>query len=104
VSGNLKWQVIDRYDQELGFHVREIGREQFKIDHYIPLCMGGSNKPENLWPQHHDVYEITDPLEALSCEKMAAGVLMQKDAVELIKQAKNHLEEVPQIIEKLQAM
>lgn len=96
VSSGQKAAIFQKYDQ-LGYRTRSMKRQAFKIDHYIPLCAGGSNDSRNLWPQHESVYEITDKLEALICEKMAAGRLRQKDAVQLIMQAKNHLNEVPEI-------
>ncbi|WP_413581475.1 hypothetical protein [Bdellovibrio sp. HCB288] len=90
------------YDQQLGFHTRQMNRQDFKIDHYIPLCMGGSNDIKNLWPQYKEVYEITDPLEGLLCEKMAQGKLLQKDAIQIIMRAKNNLSEVPAIFARVQ--
>lgn len=96
VSTDTKGGIFQKYDQ-IGFRTRSMKRQAFKIDHYIPLCAGGSNDVKNLWPQHESIYEITDKLEALICEKMAAGRLKQKDAVDLIMQAKNNLDQVRQI-------
>jgi hypothetical protein len=88
VDRELKAKVFDNYTR-LGFELLEThDRAEFKIDHYIPLCMGGSNDEENLWPQHREVYELTDPLEQESCNKMAQGRLLQKDAMRLIREAK----------------
>ena len=103
VDTGTKKDIFVKYDQ-LGFRTRSMDRRQFKIDHYIPLCMGGANDERNLWPQHSTIYTITDPLEQLLCEKMAAGKLLQKDAVALIKEAKNHLDEVPSITSKVEAL
>lgn len=97
VDTSLKREVIRDYDQKLGYKIQTMDRQAFKIDHYIPLCMGGSNSRDNLWPQHRSVYEITDPLEQLLCEKMAAGVLRQADAMDLIRKAKNNLDQVDDI-------
>ncbi len=93
---------FQEYDQQLGYQTGQMNRGEFKIDHYLPLCMGGSNHSDNLWPQHRTVYEITDPMEPLACEKMAAGLLKQADAIELIQQGKNNLKEVPRILLLLQ--
>ncbi len=103
VSTGEKAAIFQKYDQ-LGYRTRSMKRQAFKIDHYIPLCAGGSNESRNLWPQHQSVYEITDKLEALICEKMAAGRLRQKDAVALIMQAKNNLDEVPEIHDHLNSL
>jgi hypothetical protein len=81
-----------------------MNRGDFKIDHLIPLCAGGANSEENLWPQHKSVYAITDPLEPIVCQKMQDGKLLQADAVKLILQAKMHLEEVPAIIKQVKAL
>jgi hypothetical protein len=97
VDSQLKRDLFVKYDQ-MGFRTREMNRMDFKIDHLIPLCMGGSNNENNLWPQHKSIYNITDPLEPLLCQKMANGRLLQKKAVEYILNAKHHLDEVPRIM------
>ena len=104
VASELKWDIIDAYDKNLGYHIRETGRNEFKIDHYIPLCMGGSNERENLWPQHVTVYKQTDMMEQIACEKMSAGRLLQRDAVEMIKRGKNNLSQVPEILRHLKTL
>jgi hypothetical protein len=96
VSSGTKKEIIRSYDSTLGFSVEKSGRDHFKIDHYIPLCMGGSNDDENLWPQHESVYKATDPLEQ--------GRLLQNKAVELIRRAKADIHEVPAIIEWVRAL
>ena len=98
VTSTTKNALILKYDQELGFHIETMDRKDFKIDHFIPLCAGGSNDPSNLWPQHKSVYEITDPVEPLICDKMATGKLNQADAIKLITTAKTNLEEVNNVI------
>ena len=104
VSVTTKEEIISHYDRQFGYKIEQLPRGDFKIDHYIPLCMGGDNDVSNLWPQHMSVYEITDPLETLLCEKMAQGRLAQKAAVTLIMQAKNYLDTVPNIVRKAQAL
>lgn len=104
VESDLKRELIREYDQKFGYSIESMDRQKFKIDHYIPLCAGGSNEADNLWPQHVSVYTITDPLEALICQKMSDGVLSQKDAVDTIRNAKNNLAEVPEIISRVQSL
>jgi hypothetical protein len=104
VSYDTKIGVINEYERRFGYNIMQTGRGQFKIDHYIPLCMGGSNESNNLWPQHMTVYEITDPLEEALCTAMADGKLKQADAVNFIKQAKNHLDEAPGILRRIRAL
>ncbi|WP_413289026.1 hypothetical protein [Bdellovibrio sp. HCB337] len=97
VSPALKRQIIANYDKSFGYNIEGMDRKNFKIDHYIPLCMGGSNDITNLWPQHVSVYTLTDSLEEALCEKMDLGRILQKDAVILIKKAKNNLNLVAEI-------
>lgn len=103
VSPSQKKDIFAKYDQ-LGYRTRSMNRQAFKIDHYIPLCAGGSNDESNLWPQHESVYQITDSLEQLVCEKMAQGHLKQRDAVAYIREAKNNLDEVPKIFAEVQSL
>jgi hypothetical protein len=98
VSTDVKVEVIRVYNQELGFNIQADTRADYKIDHYIPLCMGGANSPENLWPQNRWVFQQSDPLEPLLCQKMAEGRLKQKDAIDLIMKGKNDLSQVAAII------
>src|SRR5688500_1500919 len=50
VSTSTKREIIEEYDRRYGYHIGEMNRQEFKIDHFIPLCMGGSNGRRNLWP------------------------------------------------------
>ncbi len=104
VDSQTKNSIIHAYDVNRGYRIESMPRGQFKIDHFIPLCMGGSNDRDNLWPQHKTVYQITDPMEPLLCQKMAEGKLSQADAIEMIKQGKTHLDQVPDIIAKANAL
>ncbi|MES2963394.1 MAG: hypothetical protein V4760_05855 [Bdellovibrionota bacterium] len=101
VESQLKRDIFREYDSELGFKTRSMDRQSFKIDHYIPLCMGGSNDRDNLWPQHVSVYTLTDPMEGLACEKMAEGSLEQDRAIELIKRGKNDHSQIDAVLEEL---
>lgn len=104
VDSSEKYEVIENYNRELGYNITRKNRPQFKIDHLIPLCAGGSNNKDNLWPQHQSVYNITDPVEGLACQRMAEGKLTQKRAVELIFEAKNNLDRAADVIDQLQSM
>lgn len=104
VDSYTKNAVIAKYDKLFGFSIRQMNRGEFKIDHLIPLCAGGANVEENLWPQHKSVYNVTDPLEPLVCEKMAAGRLKQAEAIKLVLQAKLNLDQVTNIIKQIKRM
>ncbi len=99
VSWETKEAIIHEYDEKFSYSIAKMPRGEFKIDHLIPLCAGGSNDVSNLWPQHKTVYIITDPLEPVICSKMAQGRLKQKDAVNLIIEAKTNLDRTKKIID-----
>ena len=104
VDDGMKAGVIREYDQQLGYHIQQMNRQDFKIDHFFPLCAGGSNNSNNLWPQHKSVYSVTDPLEQIVCVKMEAGRLKQADAIQILIRGKLHLDEVPELFAKVKAL
>ncbi len=101
VSTSLKNRVIRDYDSKLGFDIGDLDRDSFKIDHYIPLCMGGDNAQSNLWPQHESVYAHTDLLEMQLCLALERGLLTQNETVDQITTAKNHLDDAAAMLEAL---
>lgn len=104
VDTSLKNQIIREYDEELGYSIRQMNRQEFKIDHFIPLSIGGSNDKENLWPQHRTVYEITDPLEQHLSNKIVEGRISQAEAIRVIREAKLNLGRVPELIDFVTAL
>lgn len=96
----LKEQVFNEY-RRAGFVIPVNERSSYKIDHFIPLCAGGANTFENLWPQHKTIYEITDSLEVLACDKLKQGKISQRNVVMLIKKAKMNLREVRSVRDQL---
>ncbi len=88
VNSDLKWLIILKYMKKYNFTVDNSNRIDFKIDHFIPLCMGGANSAKNLWPQHKSVYRVTDPVEVALCQKLALGKMTQQQAIEKMKQVK----------------
>ncbi len=102
VDSSMKSKVIQEYMQKIsGFNITFANRNEYKIDHYIPLCMGGANTITNLWPQHMSVYKYTDSLELNICKELELGKITQAVAVLKIKFAKNYLQ---QVIESPDAM
>lgn len=101
VSPALKWEIIEMYSKKYSFTVDETNRENFKIDHYIPLCMGGSNEVQNLWPQHKSIYEISDSLEVQLCKKLAEGEISQQYAIKKIKEGKNNYLQIPALMREI---
>ncbi len=95
VSASMKWGVIAVYMKYIsGFAITSQNRSQYKIDHYIPLCMGGANTASNLWPQHMTVYSYTDIIEEDLCKELELGAISQVQAIAQIKFAKAHIEEL----------
>jgi hypothetical protein len=92
VSSSLKNLVIQTYDETHDYQIAKMNRADFKIDHYIPLCMGGDNHAGNLWPQHKTIYDKTDRLEGKLCELMSRALMTQAEAIDRIKYTKLNLD------------
>lgn len=84
VDGETKADIFVMYDREFGYETTKMNRGAFKIDHLIPLCMGGSNEISNLWPQHVTIYQNTDPIEPFLCDVLSTGRIKQAEAVQLV--------------------
>ena len=104
VSLDTKREIFEAYRKKLGYTLPPQRRSDYKIDHLIPLCAGGSNEKSNLWPQHKSLYRLTDTIEALGCEKLSQGKLKQKDFVELIKKAKKDISTAPTILKDIKRL
>ena len=59
--------------------------DQYEFDHYYPLAIGGSDAPENIWPQRLDAARVKDKLEDQLYHRLAAGTITQADAVAAIR-------------------
>lgn len=103
VDPTLKADVFREYREE-GYRLNPKQRDDYKIDHLIPLCAGGSNKESNLWPQHISIYTQTDPLESLGCEKLRAGKIKHRHLVQLILSAKRNTSLVPSTLKYLSGL
>lgn len=103
VDTRIKEDVFREYRQN-GFRLDPRKRRDYKVDHLIPLCAGGSNRENNLWPQHVSIYTKTDPLESIGCEKLKAGRIKQQKLVQMILDAKRNLRLVPQTLRALQRL
>jgi hypothetical protein len=101
VDVTTKEEAFDRYDRKYGLSKKGYTRRGFKIDHFVSLCMGGSNDISNLWPQHLKVSELTDKIEDLLCVELKAGLIKQTQAIDMIRNVKMHLETAPALTAKL---
>ncbi len=99
VSSDLKKTIIKMYDDQFGYQIQQMNRQDFKIDHFIPLSIGGSNSSDNLWPQHKTVYTVTDPLEQALSDKITLGLIKQAEAIRVITEAKLNLARAPELLD-----
>jgi hypothetical protein len=97
VSSETKDDVFLSY-RRIGYTMPSDRRSSYKIDHYIPLCAGGSNGVDNLWPQHLTIGRQTDFIEDLGCQMLAKGKITQAELIGLIKRAKNDLSEASNVL------
>ena len=58
------------------------------VDHFIPLSIGGTNRRENLWPEHKDIKNLRKNLELDLFEDVRDGKLTQSEAIRRIREAK----------------
>ncbi len=103
VDSSLKADVFQEYRNN-GWRLDPKTRSSYKIDHLIPLCAGGSNHEDNLWPQHVSVYTQTDMLESVGCEKLSQAKIKQADLIQRILAAKKNLSLVKDTLSYLQAL
>lgn len=99
VSSWQKEMVFINY-RKLGYSLSG-ERNQYKVDHFIPLCAGGSNELTNLWPQYYTISEKTDPLEPLGCKVLAKGKITQKELIDLITDVKLDHSRLPEAMKTL---
>lgn len=81
------WKKKEIYDR---YNIPEACRTEFTVDHYIPLFMGGSNHDGNLWPEHKRVKATRQNLEMDLYTEIKNNRISQREALEIITQAKTH--------------
>lgn len=82
VSRSLRTKIYKKYNVDL----RTTG--QYTIDHIIPLSMGGSNHPDNLFPQHKSMH--TGKIEYETYVYLREGDINQNQAIKAILLKKNN--------------
>lgn len=82
VSSSEKREIYETYS------IPQNCRRRFIIDHFIPLSVGGSNDPENLWPQHVYLRDLTNDVEHAVFAAVKEGRMTQAEAVARVKFAK----------------
>jgi hypothetical protein len=82
VSGGLKKQIYRKY--QVPAHCQS----EYTIDHFIPLAIGGTNRADNLWPEHKSIKALRQDLEWELYKKMDQGKISQQNAIQIIVQSK----------------
>jgi hypothetical protein len=63
-------------------------KDQFTVDHIIPLSIGGSNRIENLWPEHRRVKATRLEFETEIHLMVQEGRINQRDAIDQVRRIK----------------
>jgi hypothetical protein len=82
VSRDQKRKIYDYY----GVPTR--CRSEYTIDHFIPLSIGGTNRPNNLWPEAKVVKRLRQNLELELFDEIRNGTITQAEAIKTIREAK----------------
>lgn len=85
VTKSEKKKVADSYGG-----IPEDDWRNYEFDHLIPLCAGGSNAIENIWPEPIDHAHEKDKVENQVCRGMKAGTMTQKKAIQTIMDYFSH--------------
>lgn len=78
VSYYAKTLIYEKYN----INPRE--RDQYTIDHLIPLSIGGSNSEFNLWPEHKNVKKTRPNLEICVYDLLRKDLINQNIATSFI--------------------
>jgi hypothetical protein len=54
---------------------------RYQIDHFVPLCLGGSDNDDNLWVQPYPQARWKDHDEVNLCRAVCEGKLIRQEAV-----------------------
>lgn len=82
VSDSLRVEIYNRY------RIPQKNWGKYTIDHFIPLALGGDNKPSNLWPEHVRLKALRQNLEIELYWELRAGIITREEAVDIIIDAK----------------
>ncbi len=78
LSSHRKQKIYELYD------IPEKCRNQYTIDHFIPLALGGNNADSNLWPEHVLVKHARQRLELDLFWALRRGEITQEEAVFIV--------------------
>jgi hypothetical protein len=63
-------------------------RNNYTVDHFIPLSIGGNNQFENLWPEHALVKRSRMQFETEIHVAVSEGKMNQQQAIQLVYKVK----------------
>jgi hypothetical protein len=63
-------------------------RQNYTIDHFIPLSIGGSNRNENLWPEHKSIKQSRLHFEEWIMKQVEESIMTQQQAIQRVYQEK----------------
>ncbi len=78
VSPRTKFEVLERYN------IPAKARASYKIDHVIPLGIGGSNSILNLFPINLSVTDDYEKIESTTYEGFINGKFSQEYAIKMV--------------------
>src|SRR6476661_9377515 len=59
------------------YNVKKSCQVNYTIDHFIPLSIGGSNSPANLWPENKSIKALRQNLELDLFQQIRDGKITQ---------------------------
>ncbi len=80
---SVSYRVRDRVYLSYGIP-RGQRKGRYRIDHLIPLELGGSNLPSNLWPQPFDDSKLKDRVESELHDAVCSGAMKLGQAQQAI--------------------
>ncbi len=84
VSTSLKTRIYEEYE------IPKAERKDYTIDHFIPLSLGGTNQPDNLWPEHKAVKALRPNLEMQLYVALRDGKMNQEQVIKIVADKKLH--------------
>jgi hypothetical protein len=82
---NRNVPVTERDAIGMSYGIPQADFANYEFDHYIPLSIGGSDAPENLWPQPHGEALRKDTVEQQVFDGINNSTMTQAQAIALIR-------------------
>jgi hypothetical protein len=82
---NRNVPIAERGAIGVSYGIAQADFANYEFDHYIPLSIGGSDAPENLWPQPHGEALRKDTVEQQVFDGINNSTMTQAQAIALIR-------------------